>query len=69
MCIGVNPRLGQQGGAEVPWTCPRGHGQSDDAPLPQRLFCSDCDGERRNPFYERDEVTVAAGGGREVAYA
>lgn len=73
MC-GFNAARPQSDGGEVNWTCPRGHHETDDAPLPPRVFCAGCDAEKRDPFHERDEVTVR-GAGRptavagEVAYA
>lgn len=67
MC-GINPGRPQSDGREVNWQCPRGHEESDDAPLQPRLYCTGCDREGRDPFYERDEVTVS-GGAREAAHA
>lgn len=45
------------------WKCPGGHEESDELPLPERLWCEGC-----QCFYFIDEVT-ARGEKREVAYA
>lgn len=68
MC-GVNAPRPRGGGETVNWTCPEGHRQADDSPLPERLFCLECDHGGKNPWHEREEVEVVGRRVGEVAYA
>lgn len=69
MC-GINAPRQRPGVTTIDWICPRGHGESDDAPLPRQVFCLGCD-----LFYDREEVRVLGGArpaetpAQEVSYA
>ena len=71
MCSISAPRLrGDDEVVIVRWDCPRGHHESDQAPLRERVFCLTCNDKNLDPWYDREDVTVRGGAReREAAYA
>jgi len=56
----------QTSGLQLNWTCPRGHDESDDTPLPRQAYCQTCDQlyswqeiEQRGPLRQLPRVTAA----------